>query len=216
MICAPKMAHFYKLMQQELFRQNCARGAFENYLEVRTGAGGLGRTCSGWILDRSVVGWGAPPVVTQKTAANPGQGWQASNPLEILGVWLVERTFRNWQKNHPNFQSPSLLGKRQNAQPVGKSFTLTKMGILEVCVFVSYLQQFWKIICSSEASQAIICNLIRRDIWRLICPFMWSVICSSVRNLICSLIWSVICSLTRAPIPSTKWPWTKTSDMLCD
>ena len=35
-----------------------------------------------------------------------------------------------------------LLGKRQNAQPVGKSFTLTKMGILEVCVFVSYLQEF--------------------------------------------------------------------------
>ena len=182
------------------------------------GAGGLGRTCSGWILDRSVVGWGPPPVVTQKTAANPGQSWQASNPLEILGVWLVERTFRNWQKKSPKFPKSLTFRKTPKCSTSRKVFYFDKDGKFgsEVCVFVSYLQQFWKIICWSEASQAIICNLIRRDIWRLICPFMWSVICSSVRNLICSLIWSVICSLTRAPIPSTKWPWTKTSDMLCD
>ena len=120
MICCQKWPISINLCSRSYFGKTVPEEHLRTTWRSELGAGRLGRTCSGWILDRSVVGWGAPPVVTQKTAANPGQSWQASNPLEILGVWLVERT--------------SLLGKRQNAQPVGKSFTLTKWEFWK-CVF---------------------------------------------------------------------------------
>ena len=56
----------------------------------------------------------------------------------VGGTYLYELT----KKNHQNFQCFSILGKRQNAQLVGKSFSLTKIRILELCVFVSCLQQY--------------------------------------------------------------------------
>ena len=92
----------------------------------------------------------------------------------------------------------------------------------ELCIFSVFADHQFSLlfskISSSAHQQAIICNLIRCDIWRLICPFIWSVICSPVRNLICPLIWSVICfahwrALPFRPQTCTR---TKTSDMLSD
>lgn len=152
------MAHFYKLMQQELFLQSWGCKAFEHFLWA-TWWRGEDTGLEGMIVGgRWAVGGPPPGAKVWVSQSWPTQtlATESSSPLRILGLWLDEK-----------------------GDCIFRVF-------LPIIIF-----QFF--VPSSAHQQAIICNLIRCDIWRLICPFMWSVICSPVRNLICPLIWSVIC-----------------------
>ena len=193
MICAPKMAHFYKLMQQELFLQSCSCKAFEvtfmSHLAERR-RDGEGRNYSGC----GTRGAGGPPPGAKVWVS---QSWptqtltrESSSPLRILCLWL-DKKGSYW---HQQF--------------------------LEVCFqkhflfFVSILYNH--LLISSSASD----HLQPDPLWHLTADLSIHVKCdlfaSAESDLSIDLKCDLLCSLTRTPIPSTKWARTKTSDMLSD